>query len=101
MVHVICTPELQCRLFGWPTMVKLSVAERKAIVKIHLGGMSALRCNGIAVACSTVNSMVRKGLLCKDGPTAYGAYIAEYLAEEEFDSLTVSPNGAAQGFPVP
>lgn len=88
-------PELVCRLMsGKP--VKLSASEEKALALIHRGGLAALRNAGNKVACKTIDSLVRKGLLqsvaeCTrpdgsvgpGGLTAFGAYLAREIAEEQ------------------
>lgn len=44
--------------------------------RIHLGGMGALRTDTYSCACRTVDSLVRKGLLDRDGPTLLGKRVA-------------------------
>lgn len=71
---------MMVKMFGWPDSVSLTESEAKAMARIHLGGMGALRTSSYSCACSTVNSLIRKGLLGCDGPTAMGKSVAEACA---------------------
>jgi hypothetical protein len=94
MATVTAFPALKCRLFGWPDYVRLTAAEAKAMARIHLGGLEALRTPTYSCACKTIDSLVRKGLLesladCtlpdgtvrRGGLTPMGKDVAESCAE--------------------
>lgn len=76
----IVFPTLMVKLFGWPDSVSLTASEAKAMERIHLGGMAALRTSSYSCSCKTVDSLVRKGLLERDGPTDMGKSVAETIA---------------------
>lgn len=61
----------------------LSPAEHTAMARIHLGGLEALRTDTYRCACSTVDSLIRKGLLDKRGLTAEGKRVADDCGRPE------------------
>ena len=99
-MHVICFPIFEARICGFPEVVKLTNAEHKAMARIHLGGIEALRTKSYSCACRTVDSLVRKGLLetveqCtangvvrRGGLTALGKRVAASAADAEHESAT-------------
>lgn len=86
MTHVISLPVLQCRLFGYPGLIRLTAREHKAMALIHLGGLGALRAGPNRIACRTIDSLVRKALLGRDGLTDLGKLVAESAADSEHTS---------------
>lgn len=76
-MRIIVFPKLEVVILGGPDSVKLTEAEAVAMSRIHLGGMAALRTPTYSCACRTVNSLVTKGLLGRDGVTALGRRVAE------------------------
>ena len=76
---VIVFPNVHVQLCGYPQSLSLTSAEVKALHQIKLGGMGALRTEVYSVACRTVTSLVRKGLLGRDNPTAMGRYVIDSL----------------------
>ena len=83
MAKLIAFPIYESRLCGWPETVRLTDSEAKAMERIHLGGMAALRTPDYKCACRTVDALVKKGLLGKDGPTMLGRKVAEACAQPE------------------
>jgi hypothetical protein len=77
----IVFPRLDIAVHGGPDMVRLTPAEATALHRIHLGGMAALRTPTYRVATRTVDSLVQKGLLGRDGPTELGRRTAEGCAQ--------------------
>ena len=60
--------------------MNISDAERKALEMSFLGGAEALRTETYTCACSTVTSLMKKGLFDRDGLTAKGKAMAEQIA---------------------
>lgn len=56
---------------------KLSAKEKRAVELYHLAGIEAWRTDTYTVACSTVASLVRKGLFDKHGLTELGEKFVE------------------------
>lgn len=81
--RLIVFPTSKAVINGWPTTVELTVHEARATERAFLGGMEALRTKEYSCACSTVDSLVRKGILGRDGLTAMGKSVGETLARAE------------------
>jgi hypothetical protein len=72
---------LEVRLLGGPDSVRLTDAESKAMERVHLGGLDALRTDTYRCACKTVDSLCKKGLLAGNGPTDLGRRVGRAVAE--------------------
>ena len=83
-MRLIAFPLAESRICGWPDTVRLTDCESRALEQVHLGGMAALRTERYRCACATVDSLARKGLLDRDGPTALGRRIGQLIAESQF-----------------
>lgn len=97
-MRVICFPIFEARICGFPDTVTLTNAEHKAMARIHLGGLEALRTASYSCSCRTVDSLVRKGMLetveeCthngivrRGGLTMLGKRVAQSVADAEHES---------------
>lgn len=85
MNHVVVFPVVVCRMFGFPDLVKLSAAEFKAMERIHLGGMEALRTSTYKCSCRTITALIAKGLLDSHGVTALGRAVGEHCGTHQFN----------------
>jgi hypothetical protein len=85
--HVIISfPLYQSRAMKWPETVRLTASEAKAMERLHLGGMAAMRTKNYLCHCKTVGALIDKGLLGKDGPTLLGREVARGCAELALES---------------
>lgn len=80
-VHWVVMPKVMTSLMGWPDKLKLSAVQARAVVRVRLGGMGAMRTESFKVACSTVSSLCKLGLLGRDGLTELGQSAADALHE--------------------
>ena len=80
-MRLVVFPAYETAIIGGPDSVRLSDAESKAMERIHLGGLDALRTESYRCACRTVNSLIKKGMLDKHGPTALGCRVGRAVAE--------------------
>lgn len=80
-MRLICFPNFEVAILGGPSSVKLTEGEAKAMERVHLGGLEALRTDTYRCGCKTVDSLVRKGLLAGNGPTDLGRRVGRAVAE--------------------
>jgi len=64
-----------------PVCTTLSVTEQRALVRVFLGGMEALRTDSYAISTITMSSLCRKGYFGKHGLTENGSFEAKRLAD--------------------
>jgi hypothetical protein len=77
---LIAFPLAVSAINGWPNPIRLTAAEARATARAFLGGLEALRTPDYRVACRTVDALIRKGLLGRDGLTLLGRAVGEALA---------------------
>ena len=75
-MRLIVFPCYETALLGGPATVKLTDKEANAMRLYHLGGAEAWRTETAHVACKTIDSLCRKGLLDRNGATQLGKRVA-------------------------
>lgn len=80
---VITFPNAVAIINGWPNPLRLTAMEAKACERAYLGGMGALRTPDYRCACRTVDALVSKGILGRDGLTPLGRAVGEALGRPE------------------
>lgn len=80
-MRLIVFPRVEVAILGGPDSVRLTDGEARAMERVHLGGLEALRTDTYRCACRTVDSLVRKGLLAGNGPTDLGRRVGRAVAE--------------------
>ncbi len=61
--------------------MKLSETEKKTLARWFMGGVEAVRCERFMASCSTITSLLKKGMLNKNGMTEEGRKIGKELAD--------------------
>ena len=80
-MRLIVFPNYEAAILGGPSSVRLSDSEAKAMERVHLGGLEALRTDTYKCACRTVESLVAKGMIAGNGPTDLGRRVGRAIAE--------------------
>lgn len=78
---LIVFPKIEVMIYGGPDCVKLTDSEAKAMERVHLGGLAALRTDTYSCSCRTVDALCRKGMLAGNGPTELGKRVGRAVAE--------------------
>jgi hypothetical protein len=63
------------------TKMKLSEIECRTLARLYLGGFDAIRTPEFSATTATINSLIRKGMLGKNGLSDTGRTIAKQLAD--------------------